>query len=175
MDLIVGNEEYKGPSEYERLLDTLSPPLKELELSELTDEDIGFLAGKTEIASEQIVHIVLATRYSKKTDLPAEIFYGLFRQNFPTILSMLLAQNQDIQKSALKAAVRNNIVPETIPAEQMLECFQHLVVDHAFEPLEPLRGQWGQVLLLEFCNLEVRRKQFLIFEFDQWLMQINNT
>lgn len=138
VNLVVGNAEYKGPSEYERLQDVLSPVLRELKLSELTDDDIDFLAGKTGMAYEQIVHLVLADRYSKKTDLPTEIFYGLFRQNFPTSLPALLAQNPDVQESALKSAVRDNIVPETIPAEQVLERFQSLIVEHAFEPLEPL-------------------------------------
>lgn len=138
VNLVVGNAEYKGPSEYERILDALSPLLKDLELSELTDDDVEFLAGKTGISSEQIIYLVLAARYSKKTDLPSEIFYGLFRQNFPTSLPALLAQNSDIQESALEAAVRDNIIPETIPVEQVLERFQSLIVEHAFEPLEPL-------------------------------------
>ena len=35
-------------------------------------------------------------------------------------------------------AVTKNIVAQTIPPEQVLERFQELVVDHVFEPLEPL-------------------------------------
>lgn len=160
--LVVGNVEYKGPSEYEQLLGTLSPLLKDLELSELTDDDIDFLASKTGIASEQIVYLVLASRYAQKTELPREMFYGLFRQNLPTRLPALLAQNPDIQESALHAAVRDNIIPETISADQMLERFQQLVVDHAFEPLEPLPA--GKTTLAELIgtvhvmNQEQQRK-----------------
>ncbi len=138
VDLIVGNEEYKGPTEYQQLMNALSPLLKDLELSELTDEDVKFLAGKTGIAFEQIIHLVLAVRFATQTELPPQVFYGLFRQNFPTSLPSLIAQNPDTLKTALETAVKNNIVPETIPPEQVLERFQELVVDHAFEPLEPL-------------------------------------
>jgi 5-hydroxyisourate hydrolase-like protein (transthyretin family) len=111
VDLVVGGAQYRGPSEYQQRIKTLTPLLKELELSGLTDEDIDFLSGKTGIDPGQITHLVLAARYAKKTDLPQEIFYGLFRQNLPTSLPALLAQNPDIQKSSLEAAVRDNIVP----------------------------------------------------------------
>ena len=182
VNLITGNEEYKGPSEYERLMDTLSPLLKDLELAELTDDDVEFLAGKTGIASGQIVHLVLAARYAGKTELPPEIFYGLFRQNLPTSLPALLAQNMEIQEGALEAAFKGNIVPETIPSEQVLERFQHLVVDHTFDPLEPLptgKTTIGELLNTveisqeqqkEFMNLYVRREG-TIEEFWQGLKE----
>ncbi len=138
VDLIEGNKEYKGPSEYKKLLDTITPLLQDVELADLTEEHVAFLSGKTGIEPDQITHLVIASRHAKKSGLPQEIFYGLFRQNFPIRLPALLAQNTDVQKRALEAAVKDNIIPGTMPSEQVLERFQQLVVDHAFEPLEPL-------------------------------------
>jgi hypothetical protein len=161
--LIVGGEAYKGPSEYQQIMDTISPLLQDLELSELTDEDVDFLAGKTGTSSEQIVYLVLASRYAKKTELPPELFYGLFRQNLSTSLPALLAQSADIVRQAMEAAVNANIVPVTVSFEQVWERFQELAVDHAFEPFDPVpEGKATLGELLETVEISVdQQRQFL--------------
>ncbi|MBW2740659.1 MAG: hypothetical protein JRE64_17860, partial [Deltaproteobacteria bacterium] len=163
VDLIVGGEAYEGPSEYQQIMDTLSPLLQDLELSELTDEDVDFLAGKTGTSSEQIVHLVLASRYAKKTELPPELFYGLFRQNLPTSLPALLAQSADIVRQAMDAAVNANIVTATVTFEQVWERFQELAVDHAFEPFDPVpEGKATLGELLETVEISVdQQREFL--------------
>ncbi|MBS3777238.1 MAG: hypothetical protein KGY70_18730, partial [Bacteroidales bacterium] len=160
VNLIAGHEKYKGPSEYKQCLKTLTPLLKDNELSELTAEEVDFLAGKTGIDSRQIKQLVLAARFAEKSGLPAEVFYGMLRQNLPASLPGLLAQNPDIQKSSLEAAVRDNLIPATIPVEQVLERFQEMVIDHAFEPLEPLptgKTTLGELLGTVQMNQEMQR------------------
>ena len=163
VNLIVGGEAYKRPSEYQQLMDTISPLLQDLELSKLTDKDVNFLGSKTRISSEQIVHIVLASRYAQKTELPPELFYRLFRQNLPTSLPALLAQSADIVRQAMEEAVNANIVTATVTFEQVWERFQELAVDHAFEPLDPVaEGKATLGELLDTVKISVdQQREFL--------------
>ena len=54
VDLVVIPKEQPQPSEYEQLLMDLSPVLQDIPLADLTEEDIDFLAGDTEIDKQRI-------------------------------------------------------------------------------------------------------------------------
>jgi hypothetical protein len=107
-----------GPqrSEYERLLTHVMSglPGQGLSLAELTEEDISFLSGKTGSDALRIAYLSLSARRSAKTKIPAEAFYGLFRQNLPTHPGALLLQKPDALRHALEASVQQNIIPSSI-------------------------------------------------------------
>jgi hypothetical protein len=72
VDLIEGGAKYKGPSEYTRLVETLTPLLKGVELGDLTDEDIDFLSQKTGVERIQIVSLSEAAKLSMQTNVTIE-------------------------------------------------------------------------------------------------------
>lgn len=93
-----------------------------------------------------------------------------------------MAQKKKQAKEAIKGkgtaretrTTNRSISPEKEPVAEPT----HFIVRGTVKDSKVLEGFgvrfWGQVFLLEFGNLDGRRKQSLIFEFDQWLRQINN-
>src|SRR4051812_282770 len=93
VDLMVGGGQYRGPSEYELLLEELAPVLQDMSPADLTEDkehqDVTFLSNETGIDPERIVFLILAhrlareTESSPETELSPEVFYGFLRQNLP--------------------------------------------------------------------------------------------
>jgi hypothetical protein len=110
VDLIVGNEPYIGPSEYTQIGMKLEPLLHDVKPSELTEEDIAYLVTKTELDPIFISHFVQSAQFAQESGIPADVFYGLFCQNLPTNLPVLLAQDPTVLKRALEASMRDNII-----------------------------------------------------------------
>ncbi len=149
IDFVIDGEEYRGVSEYERLMIELSPLLRDVQktdltkediLAELTEEDIRFLAGRTGIDPQQIEWLVKSTGLARETELPAEVFYGWFRQDLPTDLSALLDQSSDRLYRALDSALRNNIIPASL-RDQVEEILNKLPSLKAEQLLHPPEGQ----------------------------------
>jgi len=123
------------PSEFERYVTELAPLLESIRFANLTAEDIEFLTGETGINQQHLVFLVVAFRFSDQTELPAELFYGLFRENLPTDLTALLAQGTDIQRAALKSASEENLVPAKLAGqlEDLLASLKNLGVKFALQ------------------------------------------
>lgn len=148
VDLVVSGAEYHEPPEYQQIMDQLGPLLQNTKLEDLSEEDIAFLARKTEIDSQYITYLAIAARrvsdivekLGQDNELPIELFYGLFRQHLPTSLSALRVQSPETLRNAMEASITQNIVADTISAymDQTIEVFRSLVVEHAFE--EPPEG-----------------------------------
>ena len=66
---------------------------------------------------------------------PPEAFYGLFRLNLPTFLPALLAQHPQVLRRTLESAIRAHLVPASLQGDvdAILDRFQQLIVEHAFE------------------------------------------
>ncbi len=111
VDLTLDTAATPLPSEYERLLNKLKPYLQDTPLIDLTEEDIKFLQGATGIDPLRIVYLMLAARRSAKINVPAEAFYGLFRQDMPTQPGALLLQTPEALRFALETSTKKNIIP----------------------------------------------------------------
>ena len=139
LDLVVGGEVYRGPSEYQQLVTQLTPLLHGLTLGELSEDDehqdVTFLSGETGQDIQLITLLVAAHRLLKETEVPAEAFYGMFRQGLPTNLPVLLAQSRDVQRRALVRSAAANIIPPSFGAEAdaIVERLKVLVVAQALK------------------------------------------
>ena len=124
------------PSEYERYLTDLEPVLLGLALADLDDKDIDFLAGDTGIArahigwlvqAAKLVHKTLSpaettrrsetqarVRASEASSIPAEVFYGWFRQGLPTELAALWLRSTADLIAELTKSIEANLVPRDI-------------------------------------------------------------
>jgi Tc toxin complex TcA C-terminal TcB-binding domain/Neuraminidase-like domain/Salmonella virulence plasmid 28.1kDa A protein len=112
----VKDERYQGLSEYDRNLNELAPLLENVSISSLTDADITFLAAETKIDAQHISYLKIANELQSQTQISAPAYYGLFRQNLPTDLALLLIREPQEWRSALKQSLADNIIPNSIEA-----------------------------------------------------------
>jgi hypothetical protein len=169
VDLVVGGDVYRGLSEYEQLVAELTPLLEGVSFSDLTEDDehqdVSFLSGETGQDPGRITFLIIAQRLFKETDIPTEVFYGLFRQGLPTQLPDLLAESQDVQRRALVRSVQTNIIPPAFADEtdSIIEGFRKLIVSQALK--QPTEGSNGTATLNDLLRVNLQdaalREEFL--------------
>jgi peptidoglycan hydrolase-like protein with peptidoglycan-binding domain len=148
---------YRGPSEYDQLVAQLTPLLEGLSFAELTEDDkhqdVTFLSGETSQDPDRITFLIAAHRLLKDTEVPAEVFYGLFRQGLPVQLPALLAQSPDVQCHALIRSAQANIISPAFAdeADAILERFKALVVREALK--RPAEGGNGRPMLADLLGV----------------------
>lgn len=140
VNLVISGE-YRGPSEYERLLSEITHLLEGIDLAELREDaehqDITFLSRETGNDPQRVGFLLEAHRLMKKTKLPAEVFYGFARQGLPIDdQSRLLLHRVPALRRALEAAIAANIVPQGLKRQlnKIIELLRTLAVQAAFEP-----------------------------------------
>ncbi len=122
IDLEVSREKISVRSEYERIIEEISTLLGDKHIADLREDDedkpeagkfkdISFLSGETGISALYLSFLVQAVKLSLQTKIDPEIFYGLFRQNLPTELPTLLAQEIETHRLSLKKSMSSNIIP----------------------------------------------------------------
>ncbi len=153
VDLVVGGERVQEPSEYERYLEELTPLIQPVAPADLREDDavqdLSFLSAETEIDLEHIQFLRLAHQLAPTTAVPPEAYYGLFRQDLPTRLRLLLAQHPRTLRRALIASLRENIIPASVRSQldTILERLRELIVKQALEePASEHRPTLGALL-----------------------------
>ena len=108
-------------SEYELLLKEIEPLLEGgVDLASLEPEDVSFISGDTGIAVERISWLAKGATLEKQFKLPAEVFYGWFRQGIPTEVHALWLQPVEALIKALRTAIGGNVVPH-LSEEEFIE------------------------------------------------------
>jgi hypothetical protein len=125
----------RAASEYERYIDALTPVMNGVALAELTEEDRDFLRQRTGIDEQHLGYLTTAAQHGKETGLPAEIFYGLYRQGLATSLSSLLGAGARAHRRALEDSLRGKIIPAAVgdQLETLLEELRQSLVRRSFE------------------------------------------
>ena len=130
INLVAGESEYRGPSDFELLMKDIKPLVEQqkLNFADLVDNDVTFLSNQTNHTSDRIVHGILAHRFGQESrppsgaaGVPEPMFYAWFRQGLPTDPSALLSQDLSFLRNALVAAVKNNIIPPGFETEDKLK------------------------------------------------------
>lgn len=162
VNLQVAGEAVPPLSEYENLIAALSPLLEEVPLADLTEADITFLSGDTGIAPQRIRYLVQTARLTLSTELPAEILYGLARQNLPLTLPELLTQSPITLRQALETALRENLIPVHLQSEldNTLQRLQELAIAHSLEDHPDLnRVSLGKLLNTSLIPIPDEQRQ----------------
>jgi hypothetical protein len=114
IDLVIGGSAVVGPSEYDLLSSEIKPLLGSLQTSDLVEndehQDISFLAGETGQDAVKIQLFITAHQHELHTKITAEVFYGLLRQNLPTLLDDLVIETIEGLTKALQTSVSGNII-----------------------------------------------------------------
>lgn len=162
VDVLLGDDPFRGPSEFRRLEDALLPILQAEEVApeELAQEDLRFLARKYELNPVHAAYYVVAARRRRETDVAAEAYYGLFRQGLPTELAALVAQPADVLQSALETSLLENIVGQHMEAEitEILRALRDQIVGIALRAPEPDRPTFESVLGIAAVDVAHRRR-----------------
>lgn len=77
IDLNIEKSTPVKPSEYEALFTRLTPLLDGVSLSELTNDDVWFLANETGRSIEEIAYLADDARLEQRTGMPKAVFFGL--------------------------------------------------------------------------------------------------
>lgn len=101
-------------SEFDRYRAQIAPLLQKVQVSALAHSDVSFIAGKTAIPELRVAWLVIADQHSASTRVPAEVFYGLFRQDLPTNLAALVLQRPEALEAALRQSVADNVVAASL-------------------------------------------------------------
>lgn len=151
VDLSVGDETYRGPSEYDRLRTQLEPLLGDVGPADLNEEEVAYLAAKTRLDPVRVAYLAKSARLEAKSGIPAEAFYGLFRQELPTSLPALIAQDPAVRQRALETAIRENVVGAGLRdgLDQIQEQLQDQIVEHALDTSEELEDRTSLGALLD--------------------------
>jgi peptidoglycan hydrolase-like protein with peptidoglycan-binding domain len=127
INLLAGGGEFRGLSEFERLMKDLNPLVEEqqLKIGELLEDeenhDVSFLSNQTRHSADRIAHAVLAHRYAERNGLEPEVSYAFLRHGLPPEPSALLSQDPSILRRALVQAVADNVIPQGFETEAKLE------------------------------------------------------
>jgi len=100
----------KGLSEYERFMAELTPVLEKFKVTDLTENDVEFLADKTETDWINIKLLILAHYYAALTGLPRKFFYGLLRTQSPSDPLALLTETSEKLRFGLLESIQDKIV-----------------------------------------------------------------
>jgi receptor-binding and translocation channel-forming TcA subunit of Tc toxin/ABC toxin-like protein/neuraminidase-like protein/putative peptidoglycan binding protein len=179
LDLVFGNQPFRGPAEFDQLLADIAPVLAayQLQPAQLNDSDVKFLGSDTGHPFERLNFLVTAHRLQDETKLPAEVFYGFFRKNLPTDLISLLARGKEVLRLALEEAIKENIISTSLAdqlpqsaslslTERVLAELKRLIVAQAFKQPDANTPSLSSLLSLsiphdkhaEFLNAYVNRK-----------------
>ena len=86
VDLVIGGGEYRGPSEYERIVEELTPLLDGVAFAELREDsefkDITFLSGETDLPAEKLFRFAVAHRLTGQSHIDPEFWYALLSDTF---------------------------------------------------------------------------------------------
>jgi hypothetical protein len=135
---------YRGPAEFDELLATIAPRLKDAEgrkifPQNLSEEDINFLAGDTGGDRQRLAWLVQADKSSQATaganPVPASVFYACIRQGLPEELPELLKYDLATLRSALEVSPRDRIISPLSPGQldEIMSAIAGLKAEHALE------------------------------------------
>ena len=116
LDFKTDNSPISAQNEFDALvalITSLTDPQKvaiaDLQENE-TFKDISFLSGETGTDAAKIALLPTAYQFSAKTKIAADIFYGLFRMQYPTDLTALLQVKADSITNGINSAIAKNII-----------------------------------------------------------------
>lgn len=116
------------PSEFERHVADITPLVESVAPADLTEPDIGFLAGETGIDRLHLAFLATAHQHAATTKIAPEAFYGMFRRGLPSALGALALQTPEALTAALTAALDARLVPAALrgQVDTIVAAFQRL-------------------------------------------------
>ncbi len=121
VDITVTDNRYKGASSFQKNLSVLQSYQGELDKTassqKLSVQDVEFMAGQTGKQPIDVWRSTRAHQLQLQTQIPAEVFYGLFKQGLPTDTDSLMRMSPQDIKDAITQAAANSDISDAINAQ----------------------------------------------------------
>ncbi len=154
VDLVVGNEPYRGPSEFATIASAVTAvagPLPIAQLDESANQrDISFVASQTGHDVATVAMTVKAHRLNALVGVAPELLYGMMRAGAPIELAPLLALSPSAQEQALRSAIARNHISaqQDTDVAAALQALRQASVRYALDKPSEGRGSLGGLLSL---------------------------
>lgn len=158
LDFKIDNTPIQAVAEFDRLVKKVNILIQNqgVSIAELveneTHQDISFLAGETGEAFDNLALLPIAYNFSLETDIPADIFYGLFRLGFPTTFKELINIKSESLNNGIVTAISENIISSkwrnqiTLFLQQFNEMSSKLILSEEEEESIALKNMLSVVL-----------------------------
>jgi hypothetical protein len=154
LDFKIGNAPIKELNEFDALVQHIKPLTEpqQVAIADLQEtdkfKDISFLANETGEDVDKIALLPIAFTLSGKTKIAPDIFYGLFRVQFPTNLNALLLIHSDSIAKAIKTAVNENIISAkwANQVDKVVQAFNQLATSSLVSGVDNNSAAFQQVL-----------------------------
>ncbi len=116
LDYKIDNTPIRELNEFEALVQKIKPltASQKVDIANLQEtnqfQDVSFLANETGEDAAKIAFLPIAFTLSGKTKIAPDIFYGLFRLQFPTDLNALLLIKSESIADGINTAISENII-----------------------------------------------------------------
>ncbi|HEU4932652.1 MAG TPA: neuraminidase-like domain-containing protein, partial [Pyrinomonadaceae bacterium] len=131
----------RGISEFEKIVNEIKPLVEGVVAhADLNDDDIAFLSGETRIDAELLTLLAESARRNRQAiAIEPSVFYGLFRQNLPTILEELMQNEISLLRAALETSSNQGIIAQLSQTEldQIAEKLRILKASLILAPAPP--------------------------------------
>ncbi|MGK7396939.1 MAG: neuraminidase-like domain-containing protein [Candidatus Cyclobacteriaceae bacterium M3_2C_046] len=173
IDLVAGNEVYKGPSEFQQLEQTLTPCLGDQQPEKLNSENAEYLSNKTGSSLEWIKLYILAFRAADFTQAPAPYFYACFRMQLPYSLNKLVAVDHQAIKQQIFKAIDQNIINESWRKE--MDKFFAALKSSALKSALKVEDQSKQTSIGKIFKMAAIPEKLQVDLLDHYLKNLNDT
>jgi len=165
IDVSIDRSKYRGPSESERLFEVINIERENIAITDLSEKQIEYIAGKTGSDPISIKLVQDAQKFADETSLPVEMFYAFGKQDITLSMDSILTQNHQTLRRAFEAAVAENVIPERFDKS----------VDELFEKLQEytankeLKGESPKgALLLTSKKLTNKQREAYLITYSQY-------
>jgi hypothetical protein len=150
----------RGPSEFEDLSARLASVLDGRQLTDLTKAEIALLAQAADLDPQLVTRLAASTRLAEETAIPVEILYAWSGLDVAPGLSGLLGQSPDLLRSAINAAVADNLIPPLDPeqVDAALDRLAALARERAVQPSVDGRASLGDLATVALPDSEKRQR-----------------
>ncbi|MCW3071977.1 MAG: hypothetical protein JWO44_1867 [Bacteroidetes bacterium] len=169
-DLVVNDDRYKGEAAFSLRKPSLKKYADQLssgsDKKPLSIKDVFFVANQAGTKPKDTFHWLRANELEAETKIPAEAFYGMFRQGLSTHPQLLSAHSGKEMKEALQKAAKASLVSDEIAAKagKMVEQWNDYIVAKALDEVpRKMDASLSQVLGVAIKDKAMQKKVLVAY------------
>ena len=164
-DFTISDPRFKGKTAFSLRKPLLDKYFRQLNTSpekeKLSQEDVHFISSQTGLDPEDTFQWLHAHELEAETGIPAEAFYGLFKQGLPADPRDLSAVNGKKIRESIEKAGEENFVSDALAAKaaKMVEQWNNYIAGKALEEVpQKMDASLGEVLGVVIKNKATQKK-----------------
>ncbi|WP_437840139.1 hypothetical protein [Sorangium sp. So ce1153] len=148
VDVVVEGDQYRAPTEYDRVAAAAVPALGGADLEDLDEDTLALVACSAGVDRERLARVADASRMAVGTAIAPEIFYGLLRWGLSANRAELLSRGLPTLREAITWASEERVIPRLSEAQidAVMAQLKPLVAASASEERTAGAGSFDQLL-----------------------------